>query len=55
MTIQRLYAEMAVDDVRNELIINDVREAVAAGRSPVVLTERRQHLDLLFGGAAPLI
>ena len=30
--------------MRNQIIINDVIEAVRAGRSPVLLTERREHL-----------
>lgn len=45
--IQSLYAEMATDEQRNHLIVNDVTNALAEGRSPVVLTERKDHLDLL--------
>ena len=29
------------------MIIRDVQRALAEGRSPIVLTERREHLDLL--------
>jgi len=53
--IQGLYALLAVDQGRNDLIVNDVVAAVAEGRSPLVLTERRDHLDLLasrLGGTA---
>jgi len=45
--IQRLYAALAADDQRNNIIIEDVVAAVDNGRSPVVLTERREHLELL--------
>jgi superfamily II DNA or RNA helicase len=47
VTIQGLYNELAGDSERNKLILSDVRDAVAAGRSPVVLTERKEHLELL--------
>jgi superfamily II DNA or RNA helicase len=46
-TIQRLYAAMAEDEERNAMILKDVRDAVVSGRSPVVLTERRDHLEWL--------
>ena len=45
--IQDVYALLAVDDERNQLIIEDVIAAVQAQRAPVVLTERREHLDSL--------
>lgn len=43
--IQELYASLAADEKRNRLILDDVVEALAAGRSPIVLTERREHLQ----------
>ena len=46
-SIQEVYTLLAQDDERNQIIIQDVIAAVAAGRSPVLLTERREHLDLL--------
>ena len=45
--IQELYSLLAADQERNALIVEDVIQAVRAGRSPVVLTERREHLDTL--------
>jgi len=45
--IQRVYAELATDGGRNDLICADVLAAVADGRSPLVLTERTDHLALL--------
>lgn len=44
---QRLYGELAADPDRNETICRDVMEAVREGRSPLVLTERNDHLDIL--------
>ena len=37
------------DRRRNELILNDVIGALEQGRSPILLTERRDHLELLRG------
>ena len=45
--IQRLYRSLAHDKPRNALILDDVIGSIEAGRSPIVLTERRDHLDLL--------
>lgn len=42
--IQEVYGMLAMDPVRNQMIIDDVVEAIQAGRSPVLLTERREHL-----------
>lgn len=42
-----LCAELAADDARNHLIATDALGAVEEGRSPVVLTERREHLETL--------
>ncbi len=42
--IQKLYGLMAKDSARNDLIFNDVLLALEAARSPVVLTERKDHL-----------
>ena len=42
--IQEVYAMLAADLLRNQMIVEDVVEAVHAGRSPVLLTERREHL-----------
>jgi superfamily II DNA or RNA helicase len=42
--IQEVYAMLATDLFRNQMIVDDVVEAVYIGRSPVLLTERREHL-----------
>lgn len=43
--IQGLYAALATDRHRNDLIFDDVVRALEEKRSPIVLTERRDHLD----------
>ncbi len=47
--IQELYAKLAQDQARNDLIFDDIMSALEAGRSPVVITERKDHLELLAG------
>src|SRR5216683_7197977 len=39
-----LYDELIADETRNTLICNDVIQAAREGRSPLVLTERNEHL-----------
>ena len=47
MPIQRLYKTLSEDAERNDMIIDDVIASLEAGRSPIVLTERKDHLDRL--------
>ena len=44
---QQLYDALWRDEKRNTMICADVLNAVREGRSPLVLTERREHLELL--------
>ncbi len=44
-SIQELYAALAADEQRNHLIVNDVIQALEQGRSPILLTERKDHLE----------
>jgi superfamily II DNA or RNA helicase len=44
-TIQELYAALAADEKRNQLILDDVIGALEQGRSPILLTERKDHLE----------
>jgi len=46
-SIQTLYAALAADEKRNALILDDVIRSLEEGRSPILLTERRDHLDYL--------
>jgi len=45
--IQEVYAMLSRDEERNHLIVGDVVAAAQAKRFPVLLTERREHLDEL--------
>jgi superfamily II DNA or RNA helicase len=44
---QQLYEALWNNDKRNQMICADVVNALKEGRSPLVLTERREHLDRL--------
>jgi len=46
---QTLYQQLSADEDRNRQICDDVVRAVETGRSPLVLTERNDHLDRLAG------
>jgi superfamily II DNA or RNA helicase len=45
--IQNIYAALACDQQRNDLIFNDVLLALEEKRSPVILTERIDHITEL--------
>ena len=45
--IQALYGALAGDERRNRLILDDVVRALEEGRSPILLTERKDHLEHL--------
>jgi superfamily II DNA or RNA helicase len=47
LPIQELYTLLSKDDERNHMIVEDVVIAVSQHRNPVVLTERREHVDVL--------
>jgi len=53
--IQTLYGLLADDAVRNRQITADVVSALSVGRCPVVLTERREHVDRLAALLAPQV
>lgn len=46
--IQEIYTLLVNDEERNRVIIDDVVGAVMAKRNPLLLTERREHLDMLI-------
>ncbi|MGH7321104.1 MAG: TOTE conflict system archaeo-eukaryotic primase domain-containing protein [Candidatus Rokuibacteriota bacterium] len=48
--IQALYGALAGDERRNRLILDDVVRAIEEGRSPILLTERKDHLEHLATG-----
>jgi len=43
--IQEIYSQLAHDERRNRLILDDVVQALDEKRSPILLTERRDHLE----------
>jgi superfamily II DNA or RNA helicase len=45
--IHEIYASLINDDERNQMIVRDVLEAVSQKRFPVILTERKNHLEIL--------
>ena len=47
LQFQDLYEELIHHDYRNQMICNDVIHVVKKGRSPIILTERNDHLDVL--------
>ena len=44
VAIQKLYGVLSRDAARNDMIFDDILSALEAGRSPVVITERKDHL-----------
>lgn len=42
-----IQKSLAADEVRNSLIVDDIRKAVESGRTPIVLTGIKQHVNLL--------
>jgi len=49
-TIQDAYAALGSNKERNEQIIADIVNSVAQGRTPLVLTGRTEHLEVLAAG-----
>jgi len=43
--IQDIYTALVQDEARNRLILDDVLHALEERRSPILLTERRDHLE----------
>ena len=42
-----IYSALGCDEARNSVIFDDVLTALEAGRCPLILTERRDHLETL--------
>jgi superfamily II DNA or RNA helicase len=47
-TIGEIYSAISISQIRNEIIIGDVLKSVEEGRNPIVLTERTEHVKLIF-------
>jgi superfamily II DNA or RNA helicase/very-short-patch-repair endonuclease len=50
-----LCTELMNDEARNELICDEVVAIVKKGRSPVILTERKEHLDRIYNILSPRV
>lgn len=46
-SIGEIYSEISASQIRNQLIIDDVIRCVSEGRNPIVLTERKAHVELI--------
>lgn len=46
--ISETYAQLCESVLRNQMIVQDVQNAVKEGRTPIVLTERQEHALRLF-------
>lgn len=55
MEFQRLCDAVMRSERRNEQIITEVAQAVRSGRSPIVLTERTEHLEMLAKGLRKVV
>ncbi len=49
LTIQELYAEIVLNEIRNQQITEDVFECYNAGKNCIILTERVEHVRILAG------
>jgi superfamily II DNA or RNA helicase len=48
LRIQEIYRLLANDEARNDMIFDDILQSLEDGRSPLLLTERTDHLAVLF-------
>jgi superfamily II DNA or RNA helicase len=55
ISFNALYDELIADAKRNRMICDEIVAAVEQGRSPVVLTERNEHLQYLIKQLTPRI
>jgi superfamily II DNA or RNA helicase len=45
--ISQVYKHLVCDQARNEMIVNSIKQSVNHDRSVMVLTERKEHIELL--------
>jgi superfamily II DNA or RNA helicase len=55
IVIQGLYSLLVADEKRNDQIVDDVLMALEEGRSPILLTERKEHLEQLHDRLKDLV
>ncbi|WP_347988691.1 DEAD/DEAH box helicase [Methylomonas sp. AM2-LC] len=46
-SIHEVYQALILNKDRNDLIVSDIKKALADGRIPIVLTERKEHVEIL--------
>jgi len=46
-TAIQYLSDLAVDKARNQLIVEDVVSSLSEGRCPIILTKRKDHIDIL--------
>jgi superfamily II DNA or RNA helicase len=54
-SIQDIYSELIQDSQRNQLILQDVINALENKRNPLLLTERREHVDYFEKELSPVV
>ena len=52
--MQDIYTAIMHDENRTSLIVNDIRASIAEGKTPLVMTEHREHLNTLAERLAPV-
>ncbi|MFH1118075.1 MAG: restriction endonuclease subunit R, partial [Pseudomonadota bacterium] len=55
LSIQEVCSALVADHARNQMIVQDVLRTLTQGRSPVLLTERREHLAVFAGELSSLV
>lgn len=55
LTIHDVYESLIHDEQRNQMIVSDALLCLREGLNPLVLTERREHLDLMAKCLAPAV
>jgi len=55
LTINDYYAALLADEKRNNMIVEDVIQAINEERVPMLLTERRNHIEVLTNMLASLV
>jgi superfamily II DNA or RNA helicase len=55
LTIHEVYSSLIHDKNRNNMILDDAIKALIANRSPILLTERKEHLEILANLITPLV
>ncbi len=53
--IQDIYSALIADETRNKLILDDIIKSLEEGRSPILLTERREHLEYFSNHLTKLV